>query len=70
MTPAPTNAVIPAFVSFLKRTANRKCGASLWQRGCYDHVIRNETEHREIAEYIENNPARWAEDRFYTHKKP
>ena len=38
----------------------------LWQRGYYEHVIRGEEDYREIWEYIENNPARWAEDRYYT----
>ncbi len=64
-TPAPTNAAIPSFVSTLKRITNRKCGFPLWQRSFYDHVVRNETEYREIGEYIETNPARWREDRFY-----
>ena len=64
-TPAPTNAVLPSLISYLKRTTNRKCGFPLWQRSYYDHVIRNEDDYRQIAEYIEANPARWGEDRFY-----
>ena len=64
-TPAPTNAVIPSLVSYLKRTINRKCGFSIWQRSYYDHVIRNEDDYRQIAEYIETNPARWGDDRFH-----
>ena len=39
---------------------------SLWQRSYHEHVIRNETAYRQIWEYIENNPAKWAEDRYYT----
>ena len=35
----------------------------LWQRNYYEHVIRNEEDYLEIAAYIENNPARWEEDR-------
>ena len=31
----------------------------LWQRSFYDHIVRNEAEYREIAEYIDANPARW-----------
>ncbi len=37
----------------------------LWQSSFYDHIIRGEQDYKEIAEYIENNPARWSEDRFY-----
>ncbi|MDM8000259.1 MAG: transposase, partial [Dehalococcoidia bacterium] len=35
---------------------------SVWQRGYYEHVVRNETELMAIREYIAANPARWAED--------
>lgn len=34
----------------------------LWQRGYYDHIIRNEDELNRIREYIALNTARWAED--------
>jgi putative transposase len=35
---------------------------SVWQRGYYEHVVRNEAELRAIREYILANPARWDED--------
>ena len=37
----------------------------LFQRSYHEHVIRNERDYLEILEYIENNPARWADDRYY-----
>ena len=40
-------------------------GLIVWQRSYYEHVIRSEEDYRQIWEYIENNPARWAEDRYY-----
>lgn len=40
-------------------------GAKLWQRNYYDHIIRNDKSYVEISEYIENNPLRWNEDKFY-----
>ena len=40
-------------------------GCLLWQRSYHEHVIRNETDYCEIWEYIENNPAKWVEDRYY-----
>ena len=64
-TPTPTNETIPALISVLKRLTNRKTGEKLWQRSYYDHVIRNETDYREIWQYIDANPLRWTEDRFY-----
>jgi REP element-mobilizing transposase RayT len=30
-----------------------------WQRGYYEHVIRDEEDFQRIVEYIQNNPARW-----------
>lgn len=38
----------------------------LWQRNYYEHVIRNEDSFREISEYIETNPIRWLENKYYT----
>ena len=37
-------------------------GTPVWQRGFYEHVIRNEAEQAAIREYILANPARWDED--------
>ena len=34
----------------------------LWQRGYFDHVVRDTEDLERIREYIINNPARWAED--------
>lgn len=38
----------------------------LWQRNYYEHVIRNEESYSAIAEYIQTNPAKWREDKYYT----
>jgi len=37
----------------------------LFQRFFYDYVIRNESDYQEIWTYIDQNPAKWSEDRFY-----
>lgn len=65
-TPAPTNELLPMLISTFKRFTNRKCGLQLWQRSYHEHVIRNERDYQEIWEYIDTNPAKWAEDRYYT----
>ena len=64
-TPAPTNARLPAFVSTWKRFTNKQAGFSLWQRNYYDHVIRTEADYLRIWQYIDENPAHWAEDEYY-----
>lgn len=37
----------------------------LWQRNYYEHIIRDERSYQNIAEYIINNPAKWARDKFH-----
>ena len=37
----------------------------IWQRNYYDRIIRNEQEYEKIYEYIENNPLKWEEDKYY-----
>jgi len=34
----------------------------IWQRNYYEHVIRNEAALHRLREYIQNNPAAWADD--------
>ncbi len=62
---SPTNAVIPHVISTFKRFVNREIGYPIFQRSYHDHIIRNEKDYLEIYQYIESNPARWAEDRYY-----
>ena len=38
-------------------------GAKVWQRNYHDRIIRNEREWRATRQYIEQNPARWGDDR-------
>ena len=64
--PSPTNKAIPHFVSTLKRFVNKELGENIFQRSFYDHVIRNEADYLRIWEYIEENPAKWDEDKYYT----
>ena len=40
-------------------------GVRLWQRNYWEHVIRDEAEMNRIREYIETNPARWADDQLH-----
>ena len=40
-------------------------GIPVWQRNYYEHVIRNEDDYRQIAEYIADNPRRWEEDTLH-----
>ena len=64
--PTPANARVPRYVSTLKRFVNKECKCDIWQRSYYDHIIRNEADYLEKSDYIINNPAKWAEDEYFT----
>ena len=69
--PVPTAAaakmsMVAQFVATLKRFSNKECGRQLWQARFHDHIIRDEQDYRKISEYIQNNPARWEPDCFYS----
>jgi REP element-mobilizing transposase RayT len=66
----PTRGSIGAIVGQVKPAVSKRVnalrhtpGATLWQRNYYEHIIRDADDYEEIRWYIENNPARWTEDR-------
>jgi putative transposase len=40
----------------------------LWQRNYYEHVIRDEKSYLEISEYIQANPVKWQDDKYYVNQ--
>ena len=56
--------IVRGFKTFSARRVNERAGrrGAVWQRGYYEHVIRNEKALDRIRAYIANNPARWADD--------
>jgi REP element-mobilizing transposase RayT len=59
-------AIVGSFKSAASRQINQlrdTPGAPVWQRGYYEHIIRNERSLDRIRGYILDNPARWAWDR-------
>ena len=63
---APT---VSSVVGQMKRWASIQAKTALWQKSFHEHVIRNADDYREVLEYIDGNPAKWAEDRYYTAQK-
>ncbi len=58
---------IPAIVRSFKSVAAKRIREALgkpklqiWQRGYYEHIIRDEEDFQNTCEYIRLNPARWA----------
>ena len=60
---APTISVV---VQQLKGIITKQIGQSVWQKLFHDHIIRNDADYLKIWEYIDNNPAKWEEDCFYS----
>lgn len=56
---------ISRIVQQLKGYVTKRIGHAIWHPRFYDHVIRTERDYRDISLYIDNNPARWAEDEYY-----
>jgi putative transposase len=57
--------IMRGFKTFSARSINERQqtrGAPLWQRGYYEHVIRNEQALNRVRSYIADNPRRWADD--------
>jgi len=56
-------AIIGAFKMAVTRQIMRELnGANIWQRGYYEHIIRDDADANRIHTYIETNPANWTED--------
>jgi REP element-mobilizing transposase RayT len=52
-------------VAYRINMARGLSGAPVWQRNYYEHIARNETEIKNIWDYIDDNPRRWEEDQLH-----
>ena len=50
-----------------KGAVTKRLGASVWQKGFHDHVIRSESDYAYHLQYIEENPKKWllGKDEYY-----
>ena len=61
---APT---ISRIIKQFKGVTTKEIGKSIWQKGFYDHVIRDCHDYNIRWQYIDDNPSKWLEDELY-HK--
>ena len=57
--------IVRGFKTFSSRRINQlrsQSGISVWQRGYYEHIIRNEESLTAIRDYILKNPWNWQND--------
>jgi len=53
------------YIQGIKTLGWQEFDGKLWQRNYHEHIIRNEQSYQNISNYILNNPAKWADDKFY-----
>jgi hypothetical protein len=61
---APT---VSHIVQQFKGKITKQYGKSVWQKGFYDHIIRNEEDFLMHWQYIDENPRKWliGKDEYY-----
>ena len=59
---APT---VDRVIKQTKGVITKQIGFSIWQKSFHDHVIRDEQDYLKIWNYIDTNPAKWQEDKYY-----
>ena len=52
-------------ISRMKAFVSKQTGYPVWQRGYYDHVLRNKEDYLAIWKYIDENPMKWQQDEYY-----
>ena len=63
------SAIIRSFKSAITKRINelrKSPNKEVWQKGFYEHIIRNETDLFNIRKYIELNPLQWEIDEYYS----
>ena|GEM_PF-156041 len=53
-------------IRFLKNKVTKKCGAQIWQKRFYDHILRDENDFCNHSIYIQNNPVNWINDEYFS----
>ena len=60
-----SEANLSVIINQLKGLVSRRLGYSPWQRSFHDHIIRGEKDYEMIWNYIEANPSKWDEDKYF-----
>jgi len=54
------------YIKMVKENKLPNFNSHIWQRNYYENVIRNEERDFQIIKYIENNPIKWQEDKYFS----
>ena len=50
-----------------KAMITREIGCSIWQDSYYESIIRGDNSYKAAWQYIDDNPGKWAEDKYYSY---
>ena len=69
--PLQSRSVISKIVGYIKMNTTKEIHKMnqdiiVWQRGYYDHVVRNRNDYEKILKYIYENPLNWFYDELYS----
>ncbi len=56
---------VSRIIQQFKGYVTKQVGKSIWQKLYYDHIIRDEYDYFTKWQYIDDNPAKWLEDKLY-----
>ncbi|BDD07598.1 hypothetical protein FUAX_00300 [Fulvitalea axinellae] len=59
------SSIIGSYKAAVSRHSNRLGFDFAWKPRFHDHIIRHRGAYERIAHYIENNPRKWEEDKFF-----
>jgi putative transposase len=63
--PGSSRPTLSQMIGAMKRFTNQQTGIKLWQPSFYDHVVRDGEDYRRVWRYIDDNPAKWEEDKYF-----
>lgn len=56
---------ISRIIQQFKGYVTKQVGMPVWQEKSYDHIIRDDYDYMIRYQYIDDNPAKWIEDKYY-----
>ncbi len=56
---------VSRIIQQFKGYVSKLVGLPIWQKSYYDHIIRDEYDYFIKWQYIDDNPAKWADDELY-----
>lgn len=63
------SSMVCSYKSLVTKEVREKYGINkIFQRSYFDHIIRNEKDHKNTFSYIIRNPGKWIYDKYYSDK--